>query len=339
MREWDDTEVELKAFTKAEPTKEAKIVNGMPRPVTGMPLHKTIKNNCVFAAFANTLVKDWKKSPVKYAFNPQRAGDIAHLAEIFEGRQVVESDKSNWDYNYFPYLFDIACQVTQGLAVRPAGMSEDSFQAYLADVQGCYLEVTRHAVYRCTDGSVWKSQHEGIMKSGWFMTIAANSIGQLAVHVLAMLRLGYTAEQIMSPEFAIIVGGDDVLQTMPQSFDTEKYRGALMDLGFDVSDFKVLKQFDGCEFFSNTLSRQEGVWTFHPTRFTKHVAHLKVTKMADLASALSSHMLNHVWNKKKFAFFEEMFREFRKEHPEDFPLVFLKSRQRLQYKVLGLESA
>jgi hypothetical protein len=339
VREWDSTDVELKAFIKPEPTKEEKLQREMPRPVTGMPLHKTVKNNCVFASFADSLVVNWKESPVKYAFNPQRPGDIAHLAEAFKGRQVVESDKSNWDYNFFPYLFDIACQVTQELAVRPHGMSEDSFQEYLSDVQGCYNEVTKHAVYRCTDGTVLKSQHEGIMKSGWFMTIAANSIGQLALHVLAMLRLGHSAEQIMHADYSIIVGGDDVLQTVPPGFSTDKYRGELVALGFDVSDFKVLAKFDGCEFFSNTFKIAEGVWTYHPTRFTKHVAHLRVTKLADLASALSSHMLNHVWDNKKFDFFEGMFRALRKEHPDAFPLTYLKSRRRLQYKVLGLEAA
>jgi len=339
LREWDSTDIELKAFIKAEPTKEAKIEKGMARCVTGMPLHKTVKNNCVFGPFANTLVKDWKKSPAKYAFNPQRAGDIAHLAEVFEGRQVTESDKANWDYNFFPYLFEISCKVTQSLAVRPAGMSEEQFAAYLADVQSCYDEVTKHAVYRCTDGSVWKSQHDGVQKSGWFMTIAANTIGQLALHVLAALRTGCTAEQLLSPDFAIIAGGDDVLQTFPKSFKTEKYREELGSLGFVVSDFKTHKQFDGCEFFSNELRKEDGAWTYHPTRFTKHVAHLRVTKREDLASALSSHMLNHVWNRKKFAFFEEMFQEFRKDDPLGFPLVFLKSRTRLQYQVLGLESA
>jgi len=311
----------------------------MPRPVTGMPLHKTLKNNCVFSSFANVLVEKWKESPVKYAFNPQRAGDIRHLASIFEGRQVVESDKSNWDYNYFPYLFEISSKVTQNLAVRPDGMTEEEFEAFKRDVQSCYDEVVEHAVYRCTNGNLFKPETPGCMKSGWFMTIAANSIGQLALHVLTMLRMGHSAEQILSRDYAIVVGGDDVLQTFPKTFSTEDYRQKLSELGFVVSDFKIHKQFNGCEFFSNEFKLEDGVWQYHPTRFTKHVAHLRVTKMADMGAALSCHMLNHVWNAKRFKFFEEMFQALRKKNPDLFPLTFLKSRQRLQYKVLGLESA
>jgi len=250
----------------------------------------------------------------------------------------VESDKSNWDYNFFDYLFEISKQVTQNLAVCPAGMSESDFAAYLEDIASCYDEVVHHAKYRCSNGEVFSSVHPGAMKSGWYMTIAANSIGQLALHVLTMVRMGFTDAEIYAPEYAIVVGGDDVLQTFPQKFDVVRYRATMTELGFDVSDFKIHKQFDGCEFFSNEFKVENGAWTFHPTRFTKHVAHLRATKYEDLAAALSCHMLNHVWNNRRFNFFQKMYSAFRKEDPDNFPLIFNKSQRALQYKVLGVEA-
>jgi hypothetical protein len=330
--------VELKCFIKAEPTKVDKLERDMPRIVTGMPLHKTIKNNCVFAPFAEALVGGWKKSPVKYAFNPQRPGDIAHLASQFAGRRVVESDKSNWDYNYFEYLFQLVEAVVVDLAAQPEDMSDSDFDAYKEDIISCFKEVVDNATYRCTNGECFRPERSGCMKSGWLLTIAANSIGQLMIHVLALMRMGLTDEQIMSPDYAIVVGGDDVLQTFPPEFSTDAYRAELQSLGFNVTDFKVRDGFEGCEFFSNEFKHQDGVWQFFPTRFTKHVAHLRVTKISDLASSLSSHMLNHVWNTKKFNFFYTMFQAFRKKYPDEFPLVFLKSRTSLTYKVIGYES-
>jgi hypothetical protein len=69
-REWDTPEIEVKCIVKGEPTKIAKLERDMPRIVTCMPLHKTVKNNCVFAPLNEALVGGWKKSPVKYSFNP-----------------------------------------------------------------------------------------------------------------------------------------------------------------------------------------------------------------------------------------------------------------------------
>lgn len=341
LREWDSKDVQLKTFIKAEPTKRSKIEAGMPRIVTGMPLHKMIKNNCVFKNLNTVLVDNWKKSPVKFAFNPTRPGDIGHLASVFLNRMVGDSDKKNWDYNYFMYVFRIVEKVVIGLAERPADMSEEEFEVYLADARACFAEVAEEARYRTSNGETFKSVFMGIMKSGWLMTIAANSIGQLIIHVLVMIRMGYTDQQIMSDEFAIVVGGDDVIQTFPDGFDTTRYTDEMKILGFDVTEFNIHKSFNGCEFFSNQFKFDVngGVWTFQPTRFTKHVAHLARTKVEDLANALSCHMINHVWDSQKFKFFDTMFRHFRKDHPELFPLNLLKRRQQLIYKVLGLESA
>jgi V8-like Glu-specific endopeptidase len=337
LREWEASEIELKTFIKAEPTKASKLAAQMARVVTGMPLHKTIKNNCVFANFNDVLVDNWRDSPVKFAFNPQRPGDIRHLADLFQGRSVVESDKSNWDYNYFEWLFEIVEKITLELVVQPADMDDAEFIQYQKDIRSCIEEVTKGSVYRCTNGKVFKTSESGAMKSGWLMTIAFNSIGQLALHVLALLRLGKTADEIMSDDYKIIVGGDDVLQTFPPEFDTNGYQSTLRELGFDVTDFKIHDGFEGCEYFSNQYTKNDGAWTYKPTRFTKHVAHLTHTKQEDLANALSCHMLNHVWDNSKFRFFETMFKEFKKKDPDNFPLVLLKTQQRLKNKVQGLE--
>jgi hypothetical protein len=338
LQEWNSQDVQLKAFIKAEPTKVAKIEKGMPRIVTGMPLHKTIKNNCVFKNLNTKLVDEWKNSPVKFAFNPMRPGDIGHLANKLKKR-VGESDKRNWDCNFFRWIADIVEGVVQELAERPADMTEEQFAEYKDDVASCFAEVFDHARYRTTNGHVYGTSSKGLMKSGWFFTIGGNSIGQLALHVLALLRMGVPASEIKSEAFDIVVGGDDILQTFPEEFDVDRYKREMSDLGFEVDDFHIHKEFAGCEFFSNRFFHKDGAWTYQPTRFTKHVAHLKRTKLDDLANALSCHMLNHVWDSSKFKFFDTMYRNLRKEHPDKFPLNLLKSQQQLKYKVLGLESA
>lgn len=339
LRDWDEPVVEVKTFVKNEAMKKAKIEKGMPRIVAGMPLHKTVKNNAVFGPLAENMVAEWKNSPVKYAFNPQRAGDIAHLANVFKRRRVHESDKPQWDYSYFLYIADGVNRVVKELAVRPDGMSEEDFVEFLADVDSCFREVFHDAVYRCTNGNVFRAIMDGIMKSGWFFTIGGNSMGQILLHVLALIRCGCSDEEILSPSFAIVAGGDDVLQTFPDDFDVQSYWDNLQTLGFKVEERKVHDSFDQCEFFSNKFELVDGQWTYKPVRFTKHIAHLSVVKTADLAGALASHMLNHVWDTKKFLFFDNMFKHFRAKFPCQFPLAYYKTRNQLRYKVLGLEAS
>jgi len=338
LKEWNSSEdIFLKMFGKAEPNKREKLDQGMMRVVSGLPLHEMIKHNAIFGNFATSLVDNWKQSPIKFAFNPQRPGDIKHMADIFPNT-VSDSDKKAWDYNFFMWLFEVCYRTTQELAVQPADMSDESFQEYLEDIKRSVMRVARDSKYRCTNGEVFAPVVPGGMKSGFFMTIAFNSMGQVALHILTMLRMGYSREQILSKEYAIVAGGDDVMQTFPQKFPIEKYQQEMRELGFDVTDFKTHPQFEGCEFFSNKFHKRDGAWIYTPTRFTKHVAHLKHTKLEFLASALSCHMLNHVWDERKFSFFEKMFRDFRKKYPEHFPMNLIKKRRALQWKVLGLES-
>jgi V8-like Glu-specific endopeptidase len=337
LKEWDSKDdLFAKMFGKAEPNKRKKLESQMMRVVSGLPLHEMVKHNCIFGNFATSLVENWKKSPVKFAFNPQRPGDIKHLAEIFPNG-VGESDKGAWDYNFFFWLYEICYRTTQELAVQPADMADEDFDQYLKDIEKAVMRVARDTKYRCTNGEVFGPREPGCMKSGFLMTIAYNSMGQLALHILTMIRMGYSREVILGDDYAIIAGGDDVLQTFPSDFPVENYQNEMKILGFDVTDFVVHKQFEGCEFFSNKFMKLDGVWTYHPTRFTKHIAHLKHTKIEFVASALSCHMLNHVWDSKKFDFFDKMFRDLRKMHPEHFPLNLYKKRRALQYKVLGFE--
>jgi hypothetical protein len=332
---WDEDFV-LKVFLKAEPTKGDKIEKGMPRIITGFPLHKMVKNQAVFENVRAALVDNWMESPVKYCFSPLVPGHIRHLSECFDGK-VYASDKSNWDFNCFDFVYQMAADVIVELAVQPDDMTDEEFSTYLQDVRQCVNEASVASKYRCTNGEVYQSNYDGIMKSGWLMTIDFNSISQLLIDNLIKVHMDLSDEDILN--MPIIVGGDDVLQGFSDGFDTGKYLNIAAELGFKLSDFVVTKTFNHSEFFSNKFEFKEGVWTFHPERFTKHIEKLRMNKVEDLAGTLVSHMLNHVWSKSKFSFFEKMYKNLRKDRPDLFPLSLLKSQRQLQYKVIGVEGA
>jgi hypothetical protein len=177
------------------------------------------------------------------------------------------------------------------------------------------------------------------MKSGWLLTIFVNSLSQVIVDVLIKMRMGLTDEQILASDMRLIAGGDDTLQTFPETFDVSAYYVKAKELGVVLEEFVVHKSFHGCSFFSTKFMNRGGIWEYYPLRFTKHIAKLKTTKLDDLACALSSHMINYCWDVKRFTFFEKMYMKLRKDNPLLFPLTFLKSRQYLQFKSKGAELA
>jgi hypothetical protein len=335
LRKWRE-DIRLKPFCKAEPNKRHKLEKGMARIVAAMPLHTMIKNQAVFSELLVKAVENWEHSPIKYAFNPALPGHISHLADCFKNRGVYESDKPNWDFMFHDFVFSMCTEITKQLAVRVDGWTDDAWDEYLKDIDFCAEEVC-DAAYQCTNGKVYKSSHRGIMKSGWLMTIFFNSLGQLVVDTLVQLRCGATDEEILSPDRTIIAGGDDVLQTFPNGYDLERYKTEAAALGFQLDDFKIHKEFDGCEFFSSVFKRRDGAWTFIPQRFTKHIAALRTTKLEDLAGAIASHQMNWAWDNKKFEFFSKMFRGMRALQPENFGLQYVKSQRQLQYKMLGVD--
>jgi hypothetical protein len=338
QEKWESEEdLDLKIFLKGDPQKGAKIDADMPRIITGMPVHETVKDQAIFENFRQSMVANWKDSPVKYPFSPLLPGHIKHLADGFKGRSVYESDKPCWDFQCFDFVFEAITYVIQELAVPPEDATQELVDEYMKDVRDSINKKCSHAVYRCTNGKCFKSSLDGIMKSGSLFTIDGNSIGQLFVDYLIKSILGWTDEQILGEE--IVVGGDDVLQTFPEDFDQATYLEVGRSLGFDLTEFKVNKSFDGCEFFSNIFTLREGVWNFTPARFTKHIEKLRTVPLKDLAGALSSHMMNHCWNAKIYNFFRKMYMHLRKDHPTEFPLKLVVTQRQLQYKVLGVETS
>jgi hypothetical protein len=335
LRLWNAPLV-LRVFNKTEPHKIKKLLAEMYRIITGFPAHKTIKHMALFRNLNDKAVMNWMLSPIKYAFSPLVPGHLIHLWRWLSGRPILESDKSNWDFNVLKWMYVVLKFVIDDLIIDHPEWTEEEAKQYRIDVAEAIDEVFKQVKYQCSNGIILTPEFEGIIKSGWVLTIFANSLLQLILHVLVMIRLGL-AKEILKDEWKIIVGGDDVLQNIPEGFDVSKYMETMKTLGVDIKAFHLNPSMEGIEFFSNKLTSYEGFVRFEPVRFTKHVYKLSVTKMADLKSALISHMQNYCFD-NRFSFFLKMYRHFHKLYPEQFPMEETVSRELLKLKVYGVES-
>jgi len=332
LNEWDTLGIEAKVFLKGEPTKKSKLEKNMPRVITGFPLHVTVKHAAIFRPLMMALTKQWKRTPVKFAFSPAKTGHIEHLASVLDG-PIWESDKSTWDYNYLMWIANCCRDTTKMLALKPPTWSEEQYQQYLDDIDGAFAQVFEKTLYRTSDGHLFQPTHAGIMKSGWFMTIAQNSIAQLAVHVMTCIRLGYNDEEILA--LAIVAGGDDVNQE-PVPAGVEAYVAAAAELGVPM-EIHQRESLYHSEYFSNDLRLGKEGPEFFPKRWTKHIEHLKVIKRDCLGGALVSHMYNYRHSIQKFELLNKMYHALNEKFPNDFPIDQLISRQLLIATQYGYE--
>jgi hypothetical protein len=333
LDQWDELEVQLKLFLKGEPTKRSKLVKDMPRVIAGFPLHVTVKHAAIFRPLMQALTAHWKQTPVKFSFAPGNPGHIEHLASVLDGK-VWESDKSTWDYNFLMWIATCCRDVTKMLALKPPSWSEEQYQQYLSDIDGAFKQVFETTAYRTSDGHLYKPTHPGIMKSGWFMTIAQNSIAQLVVHVMTCIRLGYSDDEIA--QLAIVVGGDDVNQE-PVPAGVDAYVAAASDLGIPM-EIQQRESLFHSEYFSSDLRGTREKPEFYPKRWTKHIEHIKVIKREHLGGALISHMRNYRHDVKKFDVLSRMYHALSEKFPNSFPINQLVSRQLLIAEQYGYES-
>jgi hypothetical protein len=336
LQNWN-TPFDIKHFLKHEFNKIKKIEKGMPRGVNGLPIHKTVKHQCIFRNMTRSFKENWMESPVVYSYNPLKPGHIKTLAKAFEGPGIIATnDQINWDMAKQEQTWEIETEIFKRLAVIPNEASDKDVQDYYRDVEEAQREMYVNARYRCTDGTVYQATRNGRVVSGFLLTIDGNSVDQIIVDVSVLVKMGLSDEDIL--DVVIKVGGDDVVTKFKKEIDLVKYVEIANSLGYALGPFETHENFNNVEFFSARLYKQDGIWAFRPVRITKHLENIKLATMDNLAMTLASHMTNHMWDGGRYKFFYKMYQHFRKEHPSLFPVKLLKSQKELQFRANGYEN-
>jgi len=309
----------------------------MIRNIASFPCHKTLKHAAIFVNMNKKFVEKWKESPVKYAYNPLVPGASKHVWDTLSGGMVDDSDKKAWDFNFLEWIVKVLVLVMVGLSDRPEEWTEEQYVSFVDDAKKAIYEVFTDNVYVTSDGTQFKVNLVGIMKSGWFNTISGNSLGQVICHVMSLMMMGYSAEEIQR-DFVFMAGGDDVLQRFPKNFDREKYFSMMKNLGIVVTERKTHASMEGVEFFSNKFTKKDGVVQTIPVRFSKHVLTLLYTDEKNLAQTIQSHLTNYCFSSRHFTWFAKLWNLKAKERPDLFKDWTLPTRDSIRFRVLGMSS-
>lgn len=238
----------IKLFIKQEPHKREKLLEGRLRLISAVSVIDTMVDRMLFQDIFDQVVSTPLRTPVAIGWTPLGTG-TSFLRAHFNG-ETFDTDKKHWDWT-FPWWLLAECYTI--LVDRPDFPQWKKKIAY----QRFYM-LYRYAVFSFPDGSVVAQKGDGIQKSGCYLTLLLNSLGQWFLHALA--------EEHLNVKVPMVTFGDDVTQaSTDRNHDFVKF---YQQLGFVVKS-SVNKDIEFCGFHLFSKSR------FLPAYKSKHIFMLR----------------------------------------------------------------
>lgn len=254
----------LNVFVKQEPHKEKKIKEGTFRLISAVSLVDTLVDRVLFSWLADRVVGTVSRTPSMVGWVPSRGG-FNELRRFFE--KSASADKSAWDWTVQPWMVEMWKDFIFKLAVD---FPPWWYEAVLVRFDLLF----KNAVFRFKDGMEIQQNVVGVMKSGCYLTIMLNTVGQVMLHWLAARRTGQDPLDDVP-----VCMGDDTLQRDCSDDYVEEIR----KLGAVV---KAVERNFGCAEFAGVVVNNKG---FSPAYWQKHCYALATIPYENRAQALSSY--------------------------------------------------
>lgn len=222
---------DIKVFVKQEPHKKTKLVEQRYRLISAVSVVDSMVDRMLFSDLQERAVDTACETPCAVGWSPIKGG-YRLIRARFPGK-VLCADKSLWDWTVAGWMTEALCELLIRLCVNASHRWERLVRARF----DCLF---KKAVFRVPDGSRYPQMDEGLMKSGCYLTILANSALQVMMHLLASRRSNQEPGDLLAM-------GDDTIQEVPE--DVEAYLDGLRSLGVLVKpQIKSRVEFAGFEF-------------------------------------------------------------------------------------------
>lgn len=221
----------IKLFVKQEPHKVSKIREGRLRLISAISLVDQVVDRVLFGRLQQRALETVGRTPCMVGWSPASAGGYRTMRARLRG-EVLCADKSAWDWTVVGWQTDLLLELILALA-------ETDDAGWRTAVRTRFRALFENALFQFSDGQQVEQQCKGIMKSGWFLTILANSVWQVALHFAVQRERG------LSPwDHVPYAMGDDTVQEVPDQL--EDY---LARLGhYCVLKPKVVQDIEFCGF-------------------------------------------------------------------------------------------
>lgn len=209
----------IKVFIKKEPHKMSKIVEKRYRLISAVSLVDTMTDRVMFRWLMRASLSTVLETPCLIGWNPLRGG-YRFMEAKFGGLKTRGLDKTAWDWTVREWLIKAVKEVLKHLAVG----ANDYWLRWLDQR---WQALFRDAVFEFSDGTVIAQPGWGVMKSGCYLTIIINSIGQMLYHALALRHLDMEPDSLKF----VTIGDDVTLEDFERFREYEQYildHGALL---------------------------------------------------------------------------------------------------------------
>lgn len=220
---------DLRVFIKDEPHKVAKIREGRLRLIMVMSLEDQMVDRLLMGTWAEE-EKYWKV-PGKTGWTPLPVG-YRLFNSTFTG-DVLATDCSSFDWTFPEWVAPCLLKMRLDMVKNPS-------EEYVKMLTARWEAVMKHAIVRLPDGTRFRQTRWGLMKSGWFRTIAENSSAQVLINALAWIR-----SHPNQPFPVLWTMGDDVIIDRPAAMDVPRFENALATTGILVKASSTNREFGG----------------------------------------------------------------------------------------------
>lgn len=255
---------DIRIFVKPEPHVIRKIKEGRFRLISAVSMVDSMIDRMLFGNLADKVLESVGRTPVRIGWTPILGG-YRELRDLLPGR-VVCIDKTSWDWTVPFWMIKLWLNIVLGL-------SNDHPSFWERAVRMRFKALFQAPIFQFDDGTRVRQDVPGIMKSGCFLTIILNSVGQLLLHYMINQKMGLPLEE-NEPQCM----GDDTVQRMFERL--EEYIKHIGDLGFKVKEAKVQ---DWIEFAGFVID--DKTW---PSYWEKHLflmTHSTVQQLENLLPA------------------------------------------------------
>lgn len=258
---------DIKVFVKQEPHKASKIALGRYRLISAVSMIDTMIDRMLFGPLMKEVLAAAGKTPVMIGWVPVLGG-YRLVRTLIPGRALC-IDKSAWDWSVPHWMTRCWLDIVLGLCNGSPPFWEDLVRAR-------FRILFETAIFRFEDGTRVRQEVPGIMKSGCYLTILLNSIGQLLIHYIVQHRRG--DDPLDGQPLCI---GDDTVQNMPN--DVEAYVRGIGDLGFTVKEVRIQNWIEFAGFMIDSTT-----W---PVYWQKHLYTLQYCPDDTLEETLYSYQM------------------------------------------------
>lgn len=252
----------IRVFVKHEPHKKEKLAEGRLRLISAVSLVDTMCDRIMFGGLAKKIVQSVGRTPVMLGWAPLRGGS-RFISSRFGKLRTRPVDMRAWDWTVDEKMVLAMKKVIKELFIG----APDSFDYWL---EHRWEQLFRHAVFQFGDGTAVQQPGWGIMKSGCYLTIVLNSIGQLLAHYDVLESLGLVGDYRK-----VIMGDDRTIQDFPEF---ELYRQRTIERGYLMKPTEATDDVYFCGF----IFRDGFSWPEYRDKHCYVITHTPLDKLAEL---------------------------------------------------------